>query len=206
MSPLRGRGVWVEGNLTMSRKEVDRVGVMQQVAERRILQQEAAARLGIRVRQVKRLLARLRGEGPQGLVSRRRGRRLNHAFPQDLRQEILALVRSQYAGFGPTLAAEKLARLLHPPGRRATHPHWTMKRVSISPSITPGPSKPNAPTGNPLPTILGVAIPPQHLPQNPLPDPPQGNISENRRPPHSPAARTPQDNAAPRNKGRPAGP
>nr|WP_203525145.1 helix-turn-helix domain-containing protein [Acidithiobacillus ferrianus] len=55
----------------MSRNEVDRVGVMQQVAARRILQQEAAARLGISVRQVKRLLARLRGEGPQGLVSRR---------------------------------------------------------------------------------------------------------------------------------------
>ncbi|WP_437560386.1 helix-turn-helix domain-containing protein [Acidithiobacillus sulfuriphilus] len=92
----------------MSRKEIDRVGVMQQVAERRILQQEAAARLGISVRQVKRLLARLRGEGPEGLVSRRRGRRPNDAFPQDLRQEILALVRSQYADFGPTLAAEKL--------------------------------------------------------------------------------------------------
>ena len=92
----------------MSRKEVDRVGVMQQVAERRILQQEAAARLGISVRQVKRLLARLRGEGPEGLVSRRRGRRPNNAFPQDLRQEIVALVRSHYADFGPTLAAEKL--------------------------------------------------------------------------------------------------
>ncbi|EQD29657.1 transposase [mine drainage metagenome] len=88
-------GVWMEGNLTMSRKEVDRVGVMQQVAERRILQQEAAARLGISVRQVKRLRTRLRGEGPQGLVSRRRGWRPNNAFPQDLRQEILALVRSQ---------------------------------------------------------------------------------------------------------------
>ena len=98
----------MEGNLTMSRKEVDRVGVMQQVAERRILQQEAAARLGISVRQVKRLLARLRGEGPEGLVSRRRGRRPNNAFPQDLRQEIVALVRSHYADFGPTLAAEKL--------------------------------------------------------------------------------------------------
>ena len=97
-------GVWVEGNLTMSRKEVDRVGVMQQVAERRILQQEAAARLGISVRQVKRLLARLRGEGPQGLVSRRRGRRPNNAFPQDLRQDILALVRG---------TLPKKRRLLH---------------------------------------------------------------------------------------------
>ena len=47
-------GVWVEGNLTMSRKEVDRVRVMQQVAERRILRQEVPVRLGIGVRQVKR--------------------------------------------------------------------------------------------------------------------------------------------------------
>jgi hypothetical protein len=36
------------------------------------------------------------------------GRRPNNAFPQDLLQDIPALVRSQYANVGPTLAAEKL--------------------------------------------------------------------------------------------------
>ena len=46
-----------------------------------------------------------------------------------------------------------------------------------TPSIRPGSYRPNAPSGNPLPTILGVAIPPQHPPQNPLPDPPQEDIS-----------------------------
>ena len=56
-------------------------------------------------------MVRYRAEGAAGLVSRHRGRRPNNQIADALRQEILDLVRSRYADFGPTLACEKLAKL-----------------------------------------------------------------------------------------------
>jgi hypothetical protein len=43
---------------------------------------------------------------PQGLVSRHRGRRPNNAIPEEKRSAVLALMRTHYADFGPTLAGE----------------------------------------------------------------------------------------------------
>ena len=79
------------------------------VAERRLRQAAAARRLGLSVRQVKRLVRALRRQGPQGLVSRRRGRPSNRRIPAAVRARYLALVKRHYRDFGPTLAAEYLA-------------------------------------------------------------------------------------------------
>lgn len=49
---------------TLSMEEADRAVVMGQVAEKRLRQREASERLGVSVRQVKRLLARYRERGP----------------------------------------------------------------------------------------------------------------------------------------------
>jgi hypothetical protein len=49
--------------------------------------------------------------GPQALVSRRRGRPSNRAYPADLRDMATGIIRERYPDFGPTLAAEKLAEL-----------------------------------------------------------------------------------------------
>ena len=51
-----------EGKLSMA--EANRAVVIGQVAEKRLRQREAADRLGLSVRQVKRLLARYRERGP----------------------------------------------------------------------------------------------------------------------------------------------
>jgi hypothetical protein len=59
------------------------------------------------VRQVERLFARYKRDGPAGLVSRQRGQR-NHVLPDGLREEALCIVRTRYLDFGPTLAHEKL--------------------------------------------------------------------------------------------------
>ena len=47
----------------LSMKEADRVYVIGQVTERRLGQRQAAERLGLSVRQVKRLVARYRDQG-----------------------------------------------------------------------------------------------------------------------------------------------
>ena len=93
----------------MTQKAVDRLGVIQQVVNRQLRQSEAARQLGLSVRQIKRLVARFRVEGPSGLVSRRLGRRPGNALSDAVRQEVLGLVRARYPDFGPTPAWEKLA-------------------------------------------------------------------------------------------------
>ena len=92
----------------MSYKEADSVGLIRAVVEKRLRQREAAKRLGIGVRQVKRLVRRYRSDGPAGLVSGHRGKRPNNAIDAGVRREVLDLVRKRYADFGPTLACEKL--------------------------------------------------------------------------------------------------
>lgn len=98
-----------EETVVMTRKAVDRLAVIQQVQSKQIRQREAADRLGLSVRQVKRLVARLRSEGPPGLASRHLGRRPGNALSEAVCREVLDLVRTHYPDFGPTLACEKLA-------------------------------------------------------------------------------------------------
>ena len=88
--------------------EVDRVAVVSQVAERRLSQREAADRLGLGVRQVKRLVARYREQGAEGLASGHRGKRSNNAIDASVRRAVMELVRERYRDFGPTFACEKL--------------------------------------------------------------------------------------------------
>ena len=94
----------MEGEVTMSVRELDRL----EVADRRLTQADAAHRLGLSIRQIKRLVRAWRGEGAAGVVSRRRGRPSNRRIPEAEKNRFVALVRAHYADFGPTLAAEYL--------------------------------------------------------------------------------------------------
>lgn len=94
--------------IEMTAKDVLRSQVMAQVTEGKLDQASAASRLGIGVRQVKRLKRRLQDEGTQGLLSKKRGRPSNRRTPPDVLAQALALIGERYADFGPTLAREKL--------------------------------------------------------------------------------------------------
>ncbi len=98
------------GLVVMSRREIERAHVMRAIEERRLTQKQAATQLRLSVRQVERLFARYKRDGPAGLISQRRGQR-NRTLPKALREEALSLVRTRYADFGPTLAHEKLLEL-----------------------------------------------------------------------------------------------
>src|ERR1700710_2807911 len=96
------------GTITMSMRELDRVKVIEAVAEARLKPGPAAERLGLSVRQVERLVLRYRAAGVAGLGSGKRGRPGNHHWPGGKAQRALALTRERYEDFGPTLACEKL--------------------------------------------------------------------------------------------------
>jgi hypothetical protein len=97
--------------MELSARERERLKVLQQVEEGHVKQVEAARRLRLTDRQVRRLQTRLRHQGDQGIVHRLRGCRSNRKISDALRQRAVRELRQPgYAGFGPTLAAEHLAR------------------------------------------------------------------------------------------------
>jgi transposase len=98
----------VSGVLAMSGGERDRAFLVRQAIEGRLSQREASERLGIGVRQFKRLVRAWRGEGDAGLVSRQRGRPSHRRMSGERRMRISALLKEKYADFGATLAAENL--------------------------------------------------------------------------------------------------
>jgi len=97
--------------LTMSRKELNRLPVIESVINRKMTQIEAASRLSISDRQIRRVVSNFISSGPAGLIHRLRGRPSNHQLPQELKDRAAALVREKYFDFGPTLAAEKLEEI-----------------------------------------------------------------------------------------------
>ncbi len=98
----------MEDRIEMSAKEVRRLEVLPQVVDGVVNQRQAGQRLGLSERQVRRLLRRYEAEGAVGLVSRGRGRPSNRRIAQAVKEAVLERLRSRYAGFGPTLAAEYL--------------------------------------------------------------------------------------------------
>lgn len=94
--------------LTMSKKELTRLEVIQKLEVKGTKQKEAGEMLGITARQVRRLLANYKQAGPAGLVSKRRGRPSNNQLDPHIKKKAIDLLHSQYADFGPTLACEKL--------------------------------------------------------------------------------------------------
>src|SRR5271165_5480454 len=95
--------------LSMSRAEIDRLHVLRDVIAERISAREAAQLMRVTPRQVFRMLKVYRADGPSALLSKRRGKPSNRSYPSVVRTEALALIKANYADFGPTLAAEKLA-------------------------------------------------------------------------------------------------
>lgn len=112
--------------IVMSRTEIDRMSVLQDLAGGRIKVADASALMGIGRRQVFRLVKAFAQDGPAALVSRRRGRPSNRSYPAALRAEVLAIVRARYPDFGPTFAAEKLAELHGLRVARETLRQWMM--------------------------------------------------------------------------------
>jgi transposase len=95
--------------IEMSQRERDRLKVMASVLEGNRTQGEAGRLLDLCVRQVRRIQRRLEREGDVGIIHRQRGRPSHRAKDAGMRQAVLEAYRRGYKGFGPTLAAEKLA-------------------------------------------------------------------------------------------------
>jgi len=98
-----GRGI-----ITMSMKEAKLLHLVQKAIEKRITQAEAAQMGGLSLRQLQRIIRRVRTEGDSGVCHHARGRKPNNQIPEAVKHKAVELCRERYQEFGPTLASEKL--------------------------------------------------------------------------------------------------
>ena len=96
--------------LLMSSKERKRLVVLVAVRGGELSLAEGAKVMKVSYRQGKRIWQRYRKQGDGGLIHRARGRAGTQGIIAAERKRIVGRYRQRYAGFGPTLAAEYLAK------------------------------------------------------------------------------------------------
>ncbi len=92
----------------MSQKELQRVSVISACIKGDMACARAAALLCLSVRQIKRLKKRMRKDGEAALAHANRGRPSHRRLPDAVRQRIVQLSRTTYAGFNDHHLCEKL--------------------------------------------------------------------------------------------------
>jgi len=96
----------MEGILTMSQKEADRIGVVSSLESNELTVEEAAGLMKISTRQVYRIIKRIKLEGTKGIIHKLRGRKSNRGYPEELKKKITEIYRKKYWDYGPTLFSE----------------------------------------------------------------------------------------------------
>lgn len=94
--------------LTLNRKEQKRLMVLNQLERKELGLGRAALLMQVSERQVWRLLSAYRKEGAEGLVHGNRGRQPVNALPVEMREKVVSLAGTRYAGFNHTHLTEKL--------------------------------------------------------------------------------------------------
>lgn len=96
--------------ILMSGKERKRLEVCSRVRRGEMKLKDASELMGLSYRQTKRVWSRYQQEGDRGLVNRSRGKPSNRQASTEMKERVLELYREQYSDYGPTLAAECLAK------------------------------------------------------------------------------------------------
>jgi DNA-binding Lrp family transcriptional regulator len=111
----------------MTQAERDRLVALKKAKKKLITQKQAAEELGITERHVRRLLRELKRRGEQVVAHGLRGLPSNRKLSADTERDAVAiLLRPVYRGFGPTLAAEYLAKKHKIDVSRETVRQWMM--------------------------------------------------------------------------------
>ena len=97
--------------ISLNRKEQQRLMVLNQVERGDLTGKQAAALMGLCLRQMRRLLAAYRKEGATALAHGNRGCRPVHALSGETRKQVIALAQGRYAGFNHHHLTELLAEM-----------------------------------------------------------------------------------------------
>lgn len=93
----------------MTKSEVNTLGILIKIRERRLSKSRAAKELNISRRQVHRIYKKFLEHGEKALVSKKRGRSSNHQLSAVTKARVLEIISCEtYSEFGPTFMSEKL--------------------------------------------------------------------------------------------------
>lgn len=104
--------------ISMSQKELNRYLIINRLLRKEINGTFASELLKLSVRQVKRLKAKVKNLGADGLIYGSRGKESHHKIKDKKRKRIISLLHKHYYDFGPTFASEKLKEnheIIHDP-------------------------------------------------------------------------------------------
>jgi transposase len=84
----------MEGILTMSQKEIDRLHIVKKIELKEIRVEEGSKLIGISERQTYRILKRVKEEGSKGVIHKLRGQRSNRGYPEELKNKVIGIYRA----------------------------------------------------------------------------------------------------------------
>src|SRR3954454_5221832 len=97
--------------IAMSQEERDELEWLKRAQDGSITQREAAEKIGVTDRWIRKLLKRMAKEGDAVVVHGLRGRVSNRKLPARIKRQALAILKQpDWHDFGPTFAAEQLAK------------------------------------------------------------------------------------------------
>lgn len=97
--------------IAMSQQERDWLDWLKRARDGKMTQREAAQRMEVSERWVRKLLRRMKQQGDAVVVHGLRGRPSNRKLPSDRQKQALAILRQpDWHDFGPTFAAQQLAK------------------------------------------------------------------------------------------------
>ena len=94
----------------MSKRELEKGEMIAQVMREGLTQKQAAEKLGMSARHVRRLCQRYRETGVAGLAHRARGKTSNRKISDESLGRVLEIIIEKYQDFGPQLLKEVLER------------------------------------------------------------------------------------------------
>jgi len=105
--------------IAMSQSERDDLHWLKRVEAGSMTQREAAEKMGVSARWVRKLVKRMKKQGDAVVVHGLRGRTSNRKLPDKTQRQALAILKKpDWHDFGPTFAAEQLAQKASDPGRQ----------------------------------------------------------------------------------------
>jgi transposase len=97
--------------VTVTQKQLQRLKVIENAVEGKLTAGEAAALLGVSIRQVKRYKARFQPKDPVWVLHGNTGRKPANRCPEAIREQIAEMAKGKYKGFNDRHLHEKLVTM-----------------------------------------------------------------------------------------------
>ena len=96
-----------QDELTISKKELKRIKILEQIGEKRLIIVEGTDTLVISIRHTYRILKKYPEEADEGVIHRLHGKPSNRGYLNELKEEVMRIYRKSYGDFGPTFFYRK---------------------------------------------------------------------------------------------------